>query len=466
MFLNRLARPRRPKVVENLVDLRRDDLTEEAIDRRTGGASLPRGGITSTGSGAAKKPPPLIEEIADHELLPGVVESGEQAEDSSEDEDIRVARSRQAQPAAAAACPKPSRSVSPAHDEKAITASPSSHGEKHQRPFCGVCSVTPHKYTCPKCGLLYCSVKCYESHGSLCTENFYREQVEEELRAASKPDFDEKKQLEKVLLNLNRLDRQGDDEDDEDGEGDDDADEDGTNGIKDESRLEYLLEQLESDDLDLDDLTEGEREQFEKFCEKTSGGGLLEQWVPWWERIATEETGIATGDEENHSDEDEDVPDEDGSHLPAAPTTALLTFAELEALKKTTPDLCGQHLRPPSAGAANIEEKNILGVREKKTKNMFPVRENSFQIFELLFAAAISLRLCNGDGQICAQYLGDVAEHILKRGAPETRFRGWRKPLDLMRKQLEAKVGGAAPARSVGARLFIFLRGMFIMWTR
>ena len=33
---------------------------------------------------------------------------------------------------------------------------------------CNVCSVNDHKYKCPKCLILYCSVSCYKNHKENC----------------------------------------------------------------------------------------------------------------------------------------------------------------------------------------------------------------------------------------------------------------------------------------------------------
>lgn len=46
------------------------------------------------------------------------------------------------------------------------------------------CNENKSKYICPKCNIAYCSIECYKSSAHLeCSENFYKQCVEEELKA-------------------------------------------------------------------------------------------------------------------------------------------------------------------------------------------------------------------------------------------------------------------------------------------
>merc|ERR1719324_2204931 len=83
--------------------------------------------------------------------------------------------------------------------------------------LCGVCQQNQFRYTCPRCEVVYCSLPCYQRHGDKCTENFYQRQVQEEL-SSQRASGEEKKRLEQIVSQLNRLD--ADDLDDSDG-GDD-----------------------------------------------------------------------------------------------------------------------------------------------------------------------------------------------------------------------------------------------------
>ncbi|XP_004683411.1 PREDICTED: zinc finger HIT domain-containing protein 2 [Condylura cristata] len=47
--------------------------------------------------------------------------------------------------------------------------------------FCPAGDAQPARYTCPRCNVPYCSLRCYRAHGT-CAEDFYRDQVLGELR--------------------------------------------------------------------------------------------------------------------------------------------------------------------------------------------------------------------------------------------------------------------------------------------
>ncbi|ELW65102.1 Zinc finger HIT domain-containing protein 2 [Tupaia chinensis] len=50
--------------------------------------------------------------------------------------------------------------------------------------FCPAGEAQPARYTCPRCNVPYCSLRCYRAHGT-CAEDFYRDQVLGELRGRS-----------------------------------------------------------------------------------------------------------------------------------------------------------------------------------------------------------------------------------------------------------------------------------------
>ena len=53
-----------------------------------------------------------------------------------------------------------------------------------QTEVCGVCEAVQHKYKCPRCAILYCSIACFQRHNKgNCNEDFARDCVEEELKA-------------------------------------------------------------------------------------------------------------------------------------------------------------------------------------------------------------------------------------------------------------------------------------------
>lgn len=60
---------------------------------------------------------------------------------------------------------------------------------------CGICGENKAKYSCPRCNMPYCGLECYrhaEKHQT-CSEDFYRDQVVEELKACTLRDDNESK---------------------------------------------------------------------------------------------------------------------------------------------------------------------------------------------------------------------------------------------------------------------------------
>lgn len=129
---------------------------------------------------------------------------------------------------------------------------------------CIQCGKNDFKYICPKCKIKYCSVECYKSHSVQCTENFYKQNVEEELKSLT-VDNDSKKKFKNLLK-----DYQGGSE------------EEILYSLTDNRKkhLEDILEKIESGKLDLvSDLTPDDWLEFNKFIE----GNTIPLWKPFWE---------------------------------------------------------------------------------------------------------------------------------------------------------------------------------------
>lgn len=59
------------------------------------------------------------------------------------------------------------------------------------------CTENQTKYICPKCGAPYCSLTCYKSSSHLeCTEQFYKECIEEELNCQDENDNSKKEMID------------------------------------------------------------------------------------------------------------------------------------------------------------------------------------------------------------------------------------------------------------------------------
>lgn len=74
--------------------------------------------------------------------------------------------------------------------------------------FCEICNLENPPYTCPKCSVLYCSLKCYKSppHKS-CSEKFYKKKEKELAYDAPEPQhsLSESQDRSKLLQILNQF---------------------------------------------------------------------------------------------------------------------------------------------------------------------------------------------------------------------------------------------------------------------
>lgn len=70
---------------------------------------------------------------------------------------------------------------------------------------CMLCKCSPSCYTCPRCNLHYCSLACYRSPDHIqCSEEFYKEAVLRELKDIRRPEGEERKKMQEVLVRLKR----------------------------------------------------------------------------------------------------------------------------------------------------------------------------------------------------------------------------------------------------------------------
>ena len=74
---------------------------------------------------------------------------------------------------------------------------------------CNVCKINNSKYKCPKCNIFYCSINCYKTHNEKCTEEFYKNNIIEELKATKFSDEEiekNKAKLKNYYEKLNDID--------------------------------------------------------------------------------------------------------------------------------------------------------------------------------------------------------------------------------------------------------------------
>ncbi|KAM6159371.1 zinc finger HIT domain-containing protein 2 [Rhynchocyon petersi] len=122
--------------------------------------------------------------------------------------------------------------------------------------FCPTAEAQPARYTCPRCNVPYCSLRCYRAHGT-CAEDFYRDQVLGELRGRTASPS-------RLASALRRLRQQR--------ETDDEAEEVGLNPGAAPGGLTGLWELL----------TPAEKVAFERLLSRGEAGRLLPPWQPWW----------------------------------------------------------------------------------------------------------------------------------------------------------------------------------------
>ncbi|XKL69312.1 hypothetical protein PGB90_007081 [Kerria lacca] len=139
--------------------------------------------------------------------------------------------------------------------------------------ICYFCSKSDAKYTCPKCCVLFCSQLCYQSESHLhCSEQFYKECVEEELKLENI----DPEQKAHMLEILNRHRNQVEAEEIE-------------NDSDDEESISDLNERLENVDLnDADEiwncLTEQEKLEFNAIISSGEITHLIPKYEPWYEK--------------------------------------------------------------------------------------------------------------------------------------------------------------------------------------
>ncbi|KAL8275903.1 hypothetical protein Esti_000165 [Eimeria stiedai] len=78
---------------------------------------------------------------------------------------------------------------------------------------CQVCKEEPHKYVCPKCRLLYCSLPCYKEHSARCVSAFYESEFAAAAAAAA-PTAHEQRAFSKTLTRIHQQHQQEEGEED------------------------------------------------------------------------------------------------------------------------------------------------------------------------------------------------------------------------------------------------------------
>ena len=140
---------------------------------------------------------------------------------------------------------------------------------------CNVCKINNSKYKCPKCNIFYCSINCYKTHNEKCTEEFYKNNIIEELKATKFSDEEiekNKAKLKNYYEKLNDIDEKYETEN--------------SNEIQ-ESEIEHyeeILQKMETNTFNAKtDFTSNDWKNFNKFL-KNIQDSIFKIYKPFWLR--------------------------------------------------------------------------------------------------------------------------------------------------------------------------------------
>ncbi|XP_018300825.1 zinc finger HIT domain-containing protein 2 [Mycetomoellerius zeteki] len=159
-------------------------------------------------------------------------------------------------------------------------------GTSSTTTICELCSKRKRLYTCPRCGIGYCGAECYKSDAHTdCSESFYRQCVEDELKSQENDPAARQKMME-ILKRVHEADMENDILENNSDEGNTSG-EDYPLDSDDEQELLDLETRLKN--VNLEDpnelwsvLSEAERQEFEALIKNGEVEKLLPKWVPWW----------------------------------------------------------------------------------------------------------------------------------------------------------------------------------------
>lgn len=145
---------------------------------------------------------------------------------------------------------------------------------------CEICSAEVSKYCCPRCSILYCSLRCYKDQKhAQCSEEFYKEAVIAELKEQTQGEEGRGQMLD-VLKRLEENTDFLDDPLDPTEEGPETVDSDDEDDTDLADRLKGI--DLDNGDAVWEKLTDAEREQFKSLVDSGDIMGLLPEKEPWY----------------------------------------------------------------------------------------------------------------------------------------------------------------------------------------
>ena len=145
---------------------------------------------------------------------------------------------------------------------------------------CKICNQNEVKYVCPKCKIPYCSMDCYKKHNKDCTEEFYKNNVIEELKSMKFSEEETKKFKEKYKNyqeKLNLIDEQYNEVKK--------SDEENKIKRKEIERYEEILDKMNNDKFNAKyDFTSDDWKNFQNFVKIFQNTEMFKIYKPYWTR--------------------------------------------------------------------------------------------------------------------------------------------------------------------------------------
>ena len=132
---------------------------------------------------------------------------------------------------------------------------------------CGICTTEKASYTCPRCFMVYCSLKCYKNHGEACTEEFSRDKVRAVLSCEEKGKH-KNEEAEDGHEQINKSNSNNDEKEEEDID----------------PFVAAIMTTLEDNDFDAASLTHEQQRYVRRMLAAGMADGLAEAEIctPWW----------------------------------------------------------------------------------------------------------------------------------------------------------------------------------------
>ncbi|GMH39514.1 hypothetical protein BSKO_07412 [Bryopsis sp. KO-2023] len=154
---------------------------------------------------------------------------------------------------------------------------------KSSSVVCRVCCRQFSQYTCPRCNCPYCSLACYKKHGGKCTEEFYRENIQQCLKSTHAKEKDRFQ----VVQALKRMHSEEEPSGMDLSRGDEGAapEKDDWTELVSEDQFKQIIEACTSDDTSALETLLPDHVLKQFLMEVNRGGvqNLIQPWTPWWE---------------------------------------------------------------------------------------------------------------------------------------------------------------------------------------